>query len=443
MRILYLTFFESVTGNGIYESQVKQTLCKLATQYSDDLAISHLALQPAVVVGRSELLMSFVTDRQAVAILKNEYKECGISASVAYLPVVILKRWKMGLPLIGLAVALATSLPVLLYKTVRWRPDIIHCRSYVATLLAVLMKYFFKDVRVIFDPRGFWPEEGVVTCLWSETSLNFGFWKRVEKYLLRRCDKVIALSDSFAARIGQLEKGADSAVIYASANLQEFERARQFRDLKKRDLGLEGKTVFVYNGGLGAWHDPSLLAQVFKTASQALSDTKLLAITGYNRGKLESAFRSAGLRTEDFLVIAAKPQQVPGYLVTGDYGIVPLKEINEPGAMTVVADTMIGTKVAEYLACGLPIVVNKNVGGLKSLMEQYKIGVFFDSENLAELLPALRHVHESYAQYRTDCELVASRFFSLDQTANSYYQVYRRILASSKIGNGELETAKV
>jgi glycosyltransferase involved in cell wall biosynthesis len=443
MRILYLTFFESVTGNGIYETQVKQTLCKLATQYSDDLTVSHLALQPAVVVGRNELLMSFVTDRQAVAILKNAYKECGISASVVYLPVVIPKRWKMGLPLIGLAAALATSLPVMFYRIVRSKPDIIHCRSYVATFLAVLTKYFFKDVRVIFDPRGFWPEEGVVTHLWSETSLSFRFWKRVEKYLLRRCDKVIALSDSFATRIGQLEKRADSAVIYASADLQEFERARQLRDLKRRELGLEGKTVFVYNGGLGAWHDPSLLAQVFKAAAQALSDTKLLVITGYNKDKLESAFRGAGLRTEDFLVRAAEPQQVPGYLVTGDYGIVPLKEINEPGAMTVVADTMIGTKVAEYLACGLPIAVNKNVGGLKSLMERYKIGVFFDSGNLAELLLALRHVHDNYAKYRADCELVASRYFSLSQTAHSYYQVYKRILVSSKIGDGELETAKV
>lgn len=366
--------------------------------------------------------MPFISKRHELASLKSEYHQHGVTASIIFLPIIILKRWGSTFPLPLLCMLLALSVPILLCRIVRQRPDIIHCRSYIATILALFMKIFFPDLKVVFDPRGFWPEEGVVLHRWDHSSITFRIWKRVERYLFHRSDKVIALSESFSDHISEMVKEANCIVIYASADVQEFKQARPFRDLKRQELDLEGKTVFVYNGSLHAWHDPSLLAQVYRTLSQSLSHTKLLIITGYDRDKLEAVFRSAGLQAEDFLIVAAEPSEVPGYLVTGDFGLVPLREISETTPMAVVADTMIGTKVAEYLACGLPIIVNENVGGMKSLMARYKIGISFDTKNLAGIVKGLQNIKDNYIQ--EDCELVVERYFSLDQAAESYYQVY-------------------
>lgn len=422
MRILYLTFFESVTDNGLYKTQVKQLLCKLAGRRSGELIVSHFAFLPAVEVWRKGLLTPFVSMRHELAALKSEYLQQGVTASIIFLPIIILKRWRSTFPLPLLGLFMALSVPILFCRIVRQRPDIIHCRSYIATILAIFMKWFFRDLKVVFDPRGFWPEEGVVMQRWGRSSITFRVWKGIERYLLRHSDKVIALSESFADRISELVKGSNCVVIYASADVNEFKLAGQVRDLKRRELGLEGKTVFVYNGSLHAWHDPLLLAQVHKILSQSIGNTKLLVITGYDRGKLEAVFRSAGLHTEDFLIVAAKPSEVAGYLVTGDFGLVPLREICQTDPMAIVAQTMIGTKVAEYLACGLPVIVNKNVGGMKSLMGRYRIGIFFDSKNLAGMVEDLQYIRNKYLQ--TDCELVAERYFSLDQAAEAYYQVY-------------------
>ncbi len=440
MKILYLTFFESVTRNGIYETQVRQVLCEVSSKGRGQITVSHLAILPAAVVGRDEILVPFVNDRHALIAVEREYSRNGVVATIAWLPVVIPKRWKLGLPLLGLIPILSLSGLVLLYKVARERPDVIHCRSYPATLLAVLAKLVFKDVKIVFDPRGFWPEEGVVTGQWKAQSLTFRFWKRVEKFLLRRSDKVIALSASFADRITGMVKTADCQVIYASAEVGRFAQARELRDSRRKELRFEGRDVLVYCGSLPSWHDPQLIAEIFKVAGQSLHNLRLLVLTGYDRNKLETIFSAAGLRNEDFRIVAAHASDVSSYLAAADYGLVPLREITQH-AMAVVADTMIGTKVAEYLAAGLPLIVNQQVGGLKSLMERYRIGIFFDRERLTAMVPGIQHMQENYGAYQRDCEAVAARYLALDQTACAYHDVYEQLLARPRDKSVELKTA--
>jgi glycosyltransferase involved in cell wall biosynthesis len=442
MKLLYLTFFESVTHNGLYETQVKQLLLKLRAQYTQDIVVSCCAIMPAIEIGRTEIVAPFLTHRHELAALRNEFQEYGICATFCFLPVMLLKRWCSQLPLPILGMLLGLSVPALFYRIAGERPDIIHCRSYAATLIALLAKLVCRNIKIVFDARGFWPEEGVVANRWKEQSLTFRFWKCVEAYMLRRSDKVIALSDSFASRITGIVREADCAVIYASADVHNFQRARQFRNRRRRELGLQGKTVLVYNGSLHAWHDPWLLAQVYKAISRFLCHTRLLVITAYNRAKLQAVFRSAGLQINEFLIVAAEPGEVPSYLVAGDYGLVPLKEMREPTAMTVVADTMIGTKVAEYLACGMPIIVNKNVRGLKALMDRYRLGIVFDSKNLAALGQSIKCLSENYGEYQRDCESVAEHYLSLEQTARSYYHVYEEIMLP-RIRDDAVKTATV
>ncbi len=441
VSVLYLTFFEPVVNNGIHETQVKQLLCRLGATYGNSLKLSYCALLPAVEVGRTEILAPFATQRLELIALKNEFAASGVNASVLYLPLILRKRWASDLPFLVLFLAVASSIPLLIYKLFRARPDIVHCRSYMATLLAVLAKVVFRDIKIIFDPRGFWPEEGVVEGRWKEASIRFKFWKYVEQWLIRRSDRVIALSTPFADRIAQLVPEARCSVIYTCADVEKFSEGRNQRSIKRAELKLEDRTVFVYNGSLYAWHDPLLLARMYKTVRGLLNRTKLVVVTGHNRPKLIASFVAEGLSFDDYVIINAKPIDVPQYLAVGDYGLVPLKAIAAGSAMSVVADTMIGTKVAEYLAAGLPIIVNQNVGGLRPLMAQYKVGISFDSENLPAMIEAIKALTASYGQYQRECELVARRCFSLEQVTSSYYRIYTKITGYEDDRNSETAMA--
>jgi glycosyltransferase involved in cell wall biosynthesis len=304
------------------------------------------------------------------------------------------------------------------------------------------VKIIFRDLKVIFDPRGFYPEEGVVKHRWKESSLTFRIWKRVENYLLRRSDKVIALSQTFLERVAEVTEKTKCTVIYASADLDRFRHAGELRQLRTQEPEENGKMTIVYVGGLGAWHDPGLLAKVFKVISQAFANARLLVITPYSREKLERVFQSVGLARGQYAIVSAEQDEVPGQLVAADFGIVPLREAGDHGAIGVVADTMIGTKVAEYLASGLPIIVNKNVSGIRPLMERFKLGMFFDPDNLGAIIPGIRHISERYQDYQADCRLAASRYLSLDQTVRSYFDVYQELADGPSSEEDEIKLAR-
>ena len=432
MRILYLTFFESVIGNGIYETQVKEVLCRLAKNFGNRISISHFALLPALRIGRRGISIFFLDERREFAALNEEYLRHGVKFRCIFLPFVTLRRWgaQLSLPLLALLTVIA--FPLLAFRIARERPDILHCRSYMATVIALLIKLVFPDLRVVFDPRGFWPEEGIVEGRWSETSLTFRLWKRIEKYVISRSDITIALSESFAEHIHNIDPQTPCQVIYTSVDVEKFKLARGLREQRRKQLGLCDSKVFVYNGSLGSWHAPELLARIYGSLRQAAGDAKLLVLTTFGKQKLEAVFQRNGLHANEFLITVAKPNEVASYLAAADYGLVPLRDIDRNGPMTVVADTMIGTKVAEYLASGLPIVVNRRVGGIRSLMAESKIGVFFDSDEPQEMVSRFKDVVKNYRSYRTECDYVADRYFSLDQVARSYFTVYKQLVRGSR-----------
>jgi len=441
-KILYLTFFESVTHNGIYETQVKELLCKLASKDEHPLRISHIAFLPAAEIGKRDVVAPFLSGSREHADLEKLYAEHGVRAKICFLPIVVLKRWKSNPPLVLSAALLVVAFSTLLLSFVRQRPHIIHCRSYIATLLAVLIKKLYPGTKVVFDARGFWPEEGVVIGSWKQDSFSFRFWKRVERSLFRWSDMVVALSEPFADRVLTIAPEAQCAVIYTSADLNRFQNPRQYRQQKRLELGFEDKLVFAYNGSLNAWHDSLLLAQVFRTIHGEFKNAVLLVLTGFSREKLDEAFRKEGLASGDYTVVAARPSEMPALLAAADYGLAPLKEIKEGTAMAVVARTMIGTKIAEYLACGLPVIVNRNVGGMKSLMQRYRIGGTFDVGHLEEVPYLVQQMQAHYDQYQRDCRIVASSCFSLDQVAGAYRELYSELIFGSPNEKPEAETVK-
>jgi glycosyltransferase involved in cell wall biosynthesis len=82
------------------------------------------------------------------------------------------------------------------------------------------------------------------------------------------------------------------------------------------------------------------------------------------------------------------------------------------------------TKVAEYLACGLPIVANGGVGDLDALIENNGVGVLvdgFDKEAYRKVFAI------DPDELREKCMAVAAREFDLESVAG---ERYRRIYGS-------------
>lgn len=83
------------------------------------------------------------------------------------------------------------------------------------------------------------------------------------------------------------------------------------------------------------------------------------------------------------------------------------------------------TKIAEFLACGRPIVVNKGLGDMDQFIEEFNAGVILDgtSKNLTEGAAKLANlIHDSDTPNR--CRALAEKYFSMDIGAKKYLDLY-------------------
>jgi hypothetical protein len=89
------------------------------------------------------------------------------------------------------------------------------------------------------------------------------------------------------------------------------------------------------------------------------------------------------------------------------------------------------TKVAEFLACGRPVVINRGLGDLDSFIEEFQAGVVLDGtednlkEKAIELSSLLCHPNTPER-----CRALVEKYMSLDTGVSKYLHLYSKIDAS-------------
>jgi glycosyltransferase involved in cell wall biosynthesis len=86
------------------------------------------------------------------------------------------------------------------------------------------------------------------------------------------------------------------------------------------------------------------------------------------------------------------------------------------------------TKIAEFLACGRPVVVNKGLGDMDQFIEEFDAGVVLDgtSSNLIEGAKKLASLL-SDRDTPIRCRTLAEKYFSADVGASKYLELYSKI----------------
>lgn len=87
------------------------------------------------------------------------------------------------------------------------------------------------------------------------------------------------------------------------------------------------------------------------------------------------------------------------------------------------------TKIAEFMACGRPIVVNKGLGDMDSFIEEFDVGVVLDgtSGNLhTSALKLVSLIEDADTPFR--CRALAETNFNLDIGTKNYLNLYSKML---------------
>jgi glycosyltransferase involved in cell wall biosynthesis len=164
--------------------------------------------------------------------------------------------------------------------------SVVHCRSYLTAMVALSLKskYQFK---MIFDMRGFWPDERIEGGLWKLSSplyrLIYAFFKRQEKNLLHNADHIVVLTKAAADVLKTWNVVKPVSIIPCCVDLDLFnpDTISESEKLAVRiKLGFTEKDkVMIYLGSLGTWYLHKEMMDFFRSMKQSEPDLKFLILT--------------------------------------------------------------------------------------------------------------------------------------------------------------------
>ena len=130
-----------------------------------------------------------------------------------------------------------------------------------------------------------------------------------------------------------------------------FDRAR--REQVRERMGIRGRLVVIYSGSLAGWQQPEETVALFERIREQRQDALLVFLT---REEDEArALLQRRLPAGSFRLLCADHDEVGGYLCAADIGLLlrdrsPTNKVAAP------------IKFAEYLTCGLPVVITPGIG---------------------------------------------------------------------------------
>ncbi|MCX5695000.1 MAG: glycosyltransferase family 4 protein [Candidatus Omnitrophica bacterium] len=296
---------------------------------------------------------------------------------------------------------------------------IVHARSYVPAMITCLVKKCLK-IKFIFDMRGMMIDEYAEGGIFKRGGFIYKIGKKIEKILLVSSDAIVVLTEAIGNEIKNkmiLNPGTKVTVIPCCVNLVQFSFKK---DITKETLGLGKKTVFVYSGSIGTWYNFEGLIDFFKTVHNQLPQAHLLVLSHAPAEDIKKIAADKGVNLDNVTIERVEHDRMPLYLSCSDVGLAFYKKGYSRMACSPV-------KLAEYLACGLPVIINSGVGDTRSIIEKNKVGVIleeFTPKGYEQAFKAFSELSNEGDGLRRRCRNTAETFFSIDNAINKYREIY-------------------
>jgi len=316
---------------------------------------------------------------------------------------------------------------------------ITHARGYVAALVALALRRLV-GARFIFDMRGFWPDEKVAAGHWRAGSALYRMTKRYERRFFASADAVVSLTAAgidAARRLGYVTRpGVPLEIIPTCTDLRRFSPGPRDAALAAW-LGLGPGPVIGCVGSMSNWYLRQPMLSYLARATAALEQLTVLIVTQENHDSLRAEGIAAGLPSDRLRITRAAFSEMPAHLRLMDLAVFFIKPtLSKAGSAA--------TKLGEFLATGVPVIINDGIGDSGRIVRDGRAGIVLPDvtpESLAGSLPAVRVLLDD-PDIRRRCRVTAQRWFDLDDGVQRYASLYARLgAATPRAGSSTLMSA--
>lgn len=193
----------------------------------------------------------------------------------------------------------------------RERPDVLHGRVHVPTLMGALARKFSRrKPKLLFDIRGFMPEEYTDAGIWPEGGILYRTAKRVEWWLMKEADGFVVLTEKAREILfpeskdtGRDHLGRPVEVIPCCVDMSRFASATpETRDRMRNELGIDGRFVMAYVGAFGGWYLTEETADLLGVLKHDDPRAFAMILTQSKPEMIEPLLRERGFQDGDYLM---------------------------------------------------------------------------------------------------------------------------------------------
>lgn len=240
-------------------------------------------------------------------------------------------------------------------------------------IAAVLRRPFVLEIRDL------WPETILALGLLKREALMTRGLEKIELFLYRRADLIVAVTKSFRKVMVSRGVRADKVIVVPNGVATRVFRNGDGTRLRA-GLDAEASCVALYIGTHGMCQGLEVLLE----ATRALRDRDIFVLfvgEGAEKQMLRERAREWGLSNVKFL--DQQPRStVPDFIAASDICIVPLRKRE-------VFSTVIPSKIFEFMAGARPIVLSTPRGEVSRLVERAGCGLHVEPENARALSKAI------------------------------------------------------
>jgi glycosyltransferase involved in cell wall biosynthesis len=311
--------------------------------------------------------------------------------------------------------------------------ELVHARSHIPATIALALKRKF-GLKMIFDVRGLMADEYVDANHWRKDSVPYRLTKMLEREALRSAEGIVTLTEAIWPIMMSWQALSDRndvahTVVPCCADLESFKFNQQDREQRRTELSLLDRFVVVYSGSVDGWYLTEQMADFFACLLKRRPDAHALWLTPTKHQRIRKLMYERNLSTDSYTVIAAEPAEVPSYLSASDAGLAFIRS-----GFSKLASSP--TKHAEYLGCGLPLIINRGIGDADKLVIEEGAGILLNDLDESEYVAAVAGVERFEAEKektRSLARSVAERLFDVGAVGvKRYSQLYETVLGSDE-----------
>jgi glycosyltransferase involved in cell wall biosynthesis len=305
----------------------------------------------------------------------------------------------------------------------RGRIDLIHARTFVGGIMGVGLSTVLR-VPLVYHNEGFYPDEQVDGGVWRRGSFPHRLAKAIERLPYSRAEGIIALSERARAEILALPRvrARDTPVIVVPSCVD----LELFGPPPARPPWCVGTPLrFVYVGSIGGRYRFDKAAE-FVAHCRRVHDARLSILTPTEPSRIAAIVDAVGMPATACSLARLPHAEMPGELARHHAGLFPFtRGLSEHACSP--------TKIGEYWASGLPVVVSPNVGDSEDIVRRERVGVIlaeFSDEAYAAALDELLGLLQD-PDLPVRCRRAAERHYALAPAVERQVELYARLVAGT------------